>query len=226
MCGRYQTDFDNPKEFIKRYEIEGKLPDGIKTSYNVRPGTEQPVVLTHSPNHVELMQWGYIPGFARTQPTPRVLINVRSDSLLKPWMKHDLIAGRCIIPAKGFYEPKGPKGMKNRPQYFFKLKNDDYISFAGVYCEYAQTKGKKVRLFAIITTDPNEIVGKVHDRMPAILDKQNEDEWLNPDNVEHEQLIKLINPFPARLMESWPVSLRVNQWGQDDPDLIKQINSE
>jgi putative SOS response-associated peptidase YedK len=218
MCGRYSLEYDD-EQYVKRYDLVNDLK-GYKSSWNVRPETEQPVILTHSPNHVELMKWGYIPSFAEHQPKPLHLINVKFEGLSKGWVHKDFQFNRCIIGVSGFYEPKGEKGTKNRPQYYFSVKGEKYFSLAGIYREAKDSKGQTEKRFAIITIPPGDIVGKVHDRSPWILNKEDEETYLNPDNAEVEELFKLQRPFKGDL-QSWPVSLRVNQWGQDDPDLIK-----
>jgi len=221
MCGRYSLEYDDD-QYKKRYDLINELK-GFKSSYNIRPETEQPVILTHSPNHVELMKWGFIPGFAEHQEKPLHLINIKFEGLMKPWVHKNFQFNRCIIGVSGFYEPKGPKEMKHRPQYYFSVKGEKYFSLAGIYREYKNPKGHTENRYAIITISPGDVVGKVHDRSPWILNKEDEDAYLNPDNVEAEELFELNRPFKGKL-QSWPVSLRVNQWGQDDPELIKQEN--
>lgn len=224
-CGRYQFNFDNPQGFKDRFNIDGHFPKAkMRTSYNVKPGLEHPVIITNGGRSVELMTWGLIPFWSKS-PNSTNLINIRSDTIEhKGWANKYIQFQRINIPASGFYEPKGPKTLKNREQYYFRLKNEEYFAFAGLYSEYKVPSGSIIKSYAIITTEPNELMAPIHSRMPAILDKKSEEEWLNPDNVEKDLLVKFLKPYPASKMEGWHVSDRVKNPKNDDPDLIKQVN--
>lgn len=217
MCGRYQLDVD--EGFFKRYKLANKLD--IKTSYNIAPSQLQPTILQHSPNHVEMMYWGLIPFWEEKKEKPKGLINIRDDTLInKSWGHKYLQFQRCLVPATGFYEWK--RTQNEKIPYNFKLKDEKYFSFAGLYSEVENKEGS-VRCYAIITTDANEIMKSVHSRMPVILSKEDENIWLNPDNVEIDQLKKMLKPYSSDKMEKYPISSYVNNPSHNDPSILNSI---
>ena len=101
------------------------------------------------------------------------------------------------------------------------MKDTSIFAFAGLYDVWKDhNNGKEIHSYTIITTEPNEIVGKYHDRMPVILEKENERKWLNPD-IEAENLLPLLKPFPAGEMEEWEVGSEARNPRNDYPELIK-----
>ena len=223
MCGRYNLDFSDPREFTNRFKITNALPKSeLKTSYNIAPGQRQPVVIAQSPNILEIMLWGLIP-FWEKSVKPKGLINLRDDTILtKKWAHKYLQFQRCLIPASGFFEwGYAPEG---KMPYHFKLKNQAYFSFAGLYTDWKHPEsGKEIKSYAIITTSPNELLEKVHNRMPVILKEKDEDDWLNPDMVEIEKIKEFLHPYPSQEMEKTAVSKRVNSPSNNDRDVIKPV---
>lgn len=222
MCGRYNLDFSDPREFTDRFKISNTLPEvKLKTSYNIAPGQRQPVIITHRPNIIEIMLWGLIP-FWEKSDKPKGLINLRDDTILtKKWAHKYIQFQRCLIPASGFFEwSYTPEG---KIPYHFKVKNQTYFSFAGLYSDWKHPTGQEIKTYAIITTSANEMMEKVHSRMPVILKKEDEDPWLNPDMVEIENIKEFLKPFPRQEMEKIAVSKRVNNPFNNDPDVIKPL---
>lgn len=219
MCGRYSLNFDN--SFFDRFETTNRIE--LKPHFNVAPSQTMPVVLRHSPNHVELMKWGFVPHWEKGE-RPKALINLRDDTLLtKSWAKKYLETQRCIVPATGFFEWQKTEPGK-QPMYIH-LKDSSYFAFAGLYSVYTHPKtGDKVHTFAIITTSPNALMAPIHHRMPVILSPEAEETWLNPDVAEIEQLHPLLTPYPAVKMAAYPVSSRVNNPTQDTPLLIAALS--
>jgi len=110
------------------------------------------------------------------------------------------------------------------PWYLFQLKGGELFAFAGLYDVWEDKKtGERVERYTMITTEPNELVGKVHSRMPVILTKDEEDIWLNPDITEPEQLKPLLDPYPAEKMESWRVSDAAKNYRNDSPELTAPV---
>ena len=223
MCGRYNLDFSDPREFTNRFKISNRLPENkLKTSYNIAPGQKQPVITAHSPNLLEIMLWGLIPFWEKTEK-PTGLINLRDDTILvKKWAYKYLQFQRCLVPASGFFEwSYTPEG---KMPYHFKLKNQTYFSFAGLYTDWKHPRtGEQIKTYAIITTSPNELLEKVHNRMPVILRQKDEDAWLNPDMVEIENIREFLRPYPNQGMEKIAVSKKVNNPFNNYPDVIKPL---
>ncbi len=225
MCGRYgftseiadvKTRFDIERWLDKIYDKE--------ELYNIGPGTRNPVVVRRSPNSGLLMKWGWtwdVPWMEK----PLFIINARKDKLTtSKAYKKPFLFQRCIIPANFFYEWKAI-GKEKYP-YLFKCKDQKLFGFAGLYFTEKDAEGKEAEYYVIITTDANEIMQPIHHRMPVILDKEDEDTWLNPDNVEQEQLLPLLKQYSSDKMECYPVSQAVNSTRNDNGDLIKPIDSK
>jgi putative SOS response-associated peptidase YedK len=129
---------------------------------------------------------------------------------------------RCLVPATGFYE--WHKSQKPSQPYFFKLKHAELFTFAGLYDQWLDPKtNKEIQSYTIITTAANGVVGKSHQRMPVILQKEDEEEWVNPDIVEPERLLPLLKQYPNKEMEAYPVSTAVNRPTIDTGELIKLL---
>lgn len=223
MCGRYNLDFSDPREFTDRFKITNTLSKNeLRTSYNIAPGQKQPVIIAQSPNVLEIMLWGLIP-FWEKSDRPKGLINLRDDTLLsKKWAHKYLQFQRCLIPTSGFFE--WSYTPESKIPYHFKVKKQKYFSFAGLYTDWRHpTSGQEIKTYAIITTSPNELMEKVHNRMPVILKEKDEDAWLNPDLVEIENIKEFLHPYPAQNMEKIIVSKRVNNPFNNDPDVLKPL---
>ena len=222
MCGRYNLNLSNPEKFKERFEIEGELPL-FETRSNISPGQVLPVVVSHSPNSVELMVWGLVPFWEEKKEKPKALINVRDDTILsKSWAHKYLQFSRCLVPASGFFEWQ-TQGTAKQP-FNFRLKSGEYFGFAGLYSTYTHpTTGDEVKCYTIITTQPNDLLSSVHNRMPVILRREDEAAWLNPDTVEIEELTQYLKPYPADKMEGYMVDKRIGNPANDDPRLLMPI---
>jgi putative SOS response-associated peptidase YedK len=199
MCGRYEL-VDGERVFI-RFRVTGKaraIPDNV----DVRP-TQQ--VLTLQADHVlSLMQWGLIPSWAKDPRIGSKMINARAEGIeSKPSFKKPLRSQRCIIPASAFFEWKGNPGAKAK--YRIARKDGDLIGFAGLYEHWHNPNDPTVgelTTCTIITTQPNDVVAPIHNRMPVILLPDDEDHWLDPDMTEPEEIVSLLKPYPSELLEA------------------------
>lgn len=170
--------------------------------YNIAPTDAAPVVLAGEPRELALRTFGI-----KASWMDSALINIRAEGFpTKPFFQRFLKSSRCLIPADGFFEwtssPPVP-GTKKSPRtpIRFSLKDGELFGFAGVY----DPEG-----FAIITTEPNPLVGKVHNRMPVIVRREEEEVWLDPKITELHRLITILAPYPAGGMTSVEVSKAVN----------------
>jgi len=224
MCGRYGFAVD-PEELRWRYEVEGKIPT-FTPRYNVAPTQTMPVVVRHSPTAIALMRWGLLPFWAKDEKMAYKTFNARAETVAeKPSYRQALKEQRCLIPASGFYEWK-KTGEGKQPCWIF-LKEQPILSFAGPYSQWRDPEGTVIGTYTIITTEPNTLMAPIHNRMPVILTKEGEEEWLNPDETETERLTKLLIPYDDRAMDCYPVSTAVNSArGEDTKDLIRPMNSE
>ena len=203
MCGRYTvyTGFSNP-------------------NYNASPGQFLPVLINkdNKPT-LALMRWGLVPSWA--QDDKRAQINARAESVTeKPMFKPLLKRHRCLVPTNGFYEWGLRNGLKW--PFYFKLKNEDLFTFAGLYSEWDSPDGSSIPTYTIITTSANSLVKPVHDRMPSIIPASKQSSWLNPA-LSDNQLETLLEPISSDLMVFYPVSDLVNKSGLNTPELIKRL---
>ena len=223
MCGRYTLT--NPARLAQRFGAsQGQL--NLEVRYNVAPSQEMPVVLQDQTgsNKLELLKWGLIPFWSKEPKAPYSTINARAEGIAdKPAYRRPLRSQRCIIPADGFYEWLKTNGGKQ--PFFIHLKDEDVFGFAGLYDIYHTSEKEIIKTFTIITTEANEIMAPIHNRMPVILPRQHEAEWLDRTITDPVQITRLLQPFPSEWMELFPVSNLVNKPANDTPELLKTLNS-
>jgi len=225
MCGAYGFSVKDAKEVYDRFEVVNQLED-LKARWNVRPGQMNPVITSHSPNRISRMFWGLIPHWAKDKSFGYKTINARAETVAKlPTFREPLKRKRCIVPATGFYEPDKINFSKPPfPWHYFQLKDQKVFGIAGLYDVWKDREtGKEMHSYTIITTEPNEVVGEFHGRMPVILQKEDEETWLNPDISEPAQLLPLLKSYPSIKMETWPVGEAARNPRNDYPELIKPL---
>ena len=227
MCGAYGFSVNNAKEVYDRFAIVNTL-EGLKPRWNVRPGQLNPIITSQSPNQISRMFWGLIPRFAVDENYKYKSINAKAETVSRlASFREPFRRRRCIVPATGFYEPDKLHYAKPPfPWHYFQLKDQPLFGFAGIYDIWKDQKtGQKIQSYAIITTTPNTLVGNIHDRMPVILRKEDEETWLNPDLTEPEHLLPLLQPYPAERMEEWPVGDGARNPKNDSPEVLKPVRS-
>jgi len=225
MCGRYTQTHE--LAVLEEYFGFSAPETEISPRYNIAPGQYAPVIrLDHEGQRkLELMRWGLVPFWAKDESIGSRLINARSETLSeKPSFKQALKRRRCLILADGFYEwAKVPGGKQ---PYYLKLKDSAPFAFAGLYERWDKGEGETGTLknplytFTIVTTTPNAVVEPVHERMPVMLRREDEARWLNPE-AELDELLALLKPYAAEMMQSYPVSKQVNRPDNDEPGLIQ-----
>jgi len=202
MCGRYGL-ISGEKEISKRFEIK-EFKAEYRKNYNIAPTQKMPIVVRQSPNSIKLEYWGFTLGWSN-----KILINAQAEKLAvsRVWKKA-FLESRCIVPADYFFEWK--KTTEGKKPYLIRLKNQKLMGFAGLILSYIDDKGKDRQGFVIITTKPNSLMKKIHNRMPVILRIEDEDEWLNPDNSEIELLEKMLLPISSDEMQCYEINTLVN----------------
>lgn len=223
MCGRFTLT--EPQKIEKRFETSNKLPL-LEPNYNVAPSFTMPIITKNSPNKAIMAKWGFLPVWEYKKSKPFGLINIRSETCKeKPYFKNVLLSSRCLIPATGFYEWKEMK-LENKPEkfpFYITLKDQELFSFAGVYAMYEDAEKKPQYYFAILTSEPNTFMKDIHRRMPVILEKKEEEKYLDPHNKDFDSLYKLITTqYPSDKMKAYPVSKAVNSPRNNSKDLIKE----
>ena len=152
------------------------------------------------------------------------MINARAETLSeKPSFRTALKKRRCIIPADGFYEWQ-KLGKVKQPVHIV-LKSREPFGFAGLWEHWKSPEGEEILTCTIITTEANELLKAVHDRMPVILTREAEDVWLDPKIQEPEKLLPLLKQYPPEAMEYYPVSRQVNSPAVDEPGNIERVKT-
>jgi putative SOS response-associated peptidase YedK len=188
----------------------------VAARYNIAPSQEILAVRdTDGDRELSFLAWGLIPSWSKE---PKGNINARAETLLeKPSFREAFKHRRCLIPADGFYEWK--KEANGKQPYYFQLKDGGLFAFAGIWEEWRQGESEATTC-AIITTQPNELLSPVHNRMPAILHERNYDEWLHGSASEAQSLLV---PYPVTEMQGYPVGRKVNAPVADSAELIKPM---
>jgi len=228
MCGAYGLSVRNIQNLIDRFDIVNAL-DNFKPRWNIRPGQSNPVIVNQGDKEIELMVWGLLPHFAADEQYKYKTINAKAETVDKlPTFRHSFVKKRCLVPATGFYEPDKINFVKQPyPWHYFKMKDNSIFSFAGLYDVWKdKNNGKEIHSYSIITTVPNTIVGKYHDRMPVILEKGEEDIWLNPDIDDANQLRPLLKPFPDDKLEEWEVGAKARNPINDSSEVIEPLKNK
>ncbi len=218
MCGRYTLA--NPEDLHERFETTNALDD-LTPHYNIAPGQAMPVVTRNSPNRLEIMRWGLVPVWATDIRIGYRMINARAETVReKPAFRSSFKSRRCLVPISGYYEWK--KEGANKQPYYYRLKKEALITLAGLTAQWYDDHGNELQTFTIITTAANSLASEVHDRMPVILTKKDEDIWLDPLTPlpVAEQLLK---PFDPDRMESFPVSSDVGNPRNNTSSLINSL---
>src|SRR5207244_4351381 len=135
--------------------------------------------------------------------------------------KRPLTSQRCLVVADGFYEWR-KVGSRKIPM-FIHLKSKEPFGFAGLYDTWHSPDGEAVTSCTIITADANELVAPIHDRMPVIIPKRQQQAWLDPDNRDLVKLLSLLEPLPARQLEAYEVSRLVNTPANNSPECIAPV---
>ncbi len=221
MCGRYAIVLAGDGTLQRRFSLE-ELRDDPQLRFNVAPTQTLPVITRNSPNRVEMMRWGLIPSWAKDAAIGSKMINARAETVAeKPAFRRPLRSQRCLVPATGFYEWQRD-GDRKTP-HFIHLPGEPLFAFAGLYDAWRDPDGQTVKTYTILTTEPNDLMASIHNRMPVILRREDEDEWLDPNNTKPEHLLPLLRPYPAGAMAAYPVSRSVNSVRNDAPGLLERL---
>jgi putative SOS response-associated peptidase YedK len=192
--------------------------------WNAAPSQELLVIRrNHKTGEVSLdpLRWGLIPHWCTDPAGGRKPINAKCETVRDlPSFRDAYCTRRCIVPVNGFFDWKAIKGQKAKQPYAIAMRDRAPFGIAGIWENRKEpASGDWIRTFAIITTDSNELVADIHDRMPVILAPHDCARWLSGEPDPRD----LMRPFPAQLMRMWPISTRVNKPENDDPSILDPI---
>lgn len=220
MCGRF-TLTTNLGAIAARFGVSRFLEE-VGPRYNIAPTQTVIVVNDDGTRRLTQMRWGLIPSWAKDPAIGNRMINARAETVAtKPAFRVALRKRRGLIPADGFYEWQ-PVGRRKQPVRIV-LKTREPFGFAGLWESWTSPEGEESRSCTIITTEANELLTPIHDRMPVILNHDAEAVWLDPTIQDSARLLPLLRPYPSEEMEIYQVSTRVNNPDRDGPECIKPL---
>ncbi len=228
MCGRY-TLVTYHDQLVEEFDLLDA--PGLPPRFNIAPTQMVPVVRVpagQAQRQLDMVRWGLIPRWAKDPAVGNRMINARSEeAAVKPAFHSALRWQRCLVPCSGFYEwkalnDKPARGKKKQKQPYYICRRDEGLfAFAGLWERWESPAVGTIESCTILTTEPNELVRPLHDRMPVIVGHADYGLWLDPAVREVEALEPLFRPFPTDDLVIHPVSTRVNNASFDDPSCIE-----
>ncbi|NMG11001.1 SOS response-associated peptidase [Brasilonema sp. UFV-L1] len=222
MCGRF-TLIQTAEALYQIFHVE-KIPD-LEPQYNIAPTQMIGAVLYNQASEqreFQKLRWGLIPSWSKEARIGMKLINARAETVAeKPAFRSAFKYRRCLVLADGFYEWQLQNAQ--RKPYYFRLQEEKVFGFAGLWEQWKSSEDDEITSCTILTTQANELVQPVHERMPVILQEQDYDVWLNPEVQTPQLLQHLLHPYPSEAMTAYPVSKIVNSPKHNIPDCIKPL---
>jgi len=220
MCGRFNL-FSELQVIAERFEAEQEGLT-VEPRYNIAPGQNITVVIAEeNKRKLAVLRWGLIPNWAKDPKIGYKTINARAETVdIKPTFKGLLKRKRCLIAADGFYEWK--KENKKKQPYHIHLKNKEPFAFAGLYDVWGNGS-EVIQTCTIITTEANELMEGIHDRMPVILTKENEKIWLDENIKETARLKSVLVPYEAAFMNAYPIASFVNNASNEGQEILNSL---
>lgn len=225
MCGRFTltADINTLQETFPWVTI----PSGMAPRFNIAPSQPVAVVANDGANKLDFFVWGLIPSWAKDPSIGSRMINARAETLAeKPSFRNAFRRRRCLVLADGFFEwqkiQEPGNRLRKQPMYL-QLADGRPFAFAGLWESWNSPDGSNILSCAIITTQPNELMASIHDRMPVILPEESYRDWLQPGEVNTSSLVKLLAPYQAGPMKAYPVSTIVNNPVNDLPATIQPL---
>jgi len=238
MCGRF-TLATPASEWAALFRLD-EIPD-VEPRFNIAPTQDVAVVRAPAglrehpglhlappgspvPREIATMRWGLIPRWAREIGSGQPLINARSETVAeKPSFRDSYRERRCLVVADGFYEWQAA-GRHKQP-YWIGLPGGQPFGFAGLWDRWKAEDGHTIESCTILTTDANESLRALHDRMPVIVAPEQFDMWMDPDTIPWE-LEPLLSPYPGDDVEFYPVTTRVNYVANDDALCMEPMQTQ
>ena len=222
MCGRF-TLTTRPDDLWARFGIDTGDLD-ITPKYNIAPTQDVLTVVNRGQVRAQMMRWGLIPFWAKDVKIGNRMINARAESVVeKSSFREVFQRRRCLVVADGFYEWR--KDGKLRIPMRVTLNSSEAFGFAGLWETWKAPGGELFRSCTIVTTVANSLLAPVHDRMPVILSKEAEAQWLDTSITDTAELRELLLPYPSSEMRLYRVSPVVNSPHVDTSDCISPVPS-
>jgi putative SOS response-associated peptidase YedK len=220
MCGRFTLTRQDRRELAQLLGVDENDLRDYRPRYNIAP-TDQHFIVTskYEQRTVRPASWGLVNTWPTDNSRASQCINAKVESLQeRTTFREAFLRRRCIVPADGFYEWRGPKTQ--REPVWIHPTDSGLLLFAGLYESWQPKPGQWQRTFTIITTSANELIKSIHDRMPAILDERMAEDWMNPQEPNPERLKSILVPASEKKLAISPASPLVNNVKNDGPELL------
>ncbi|MEO3887364.1 SOS response-associated peptidase [Nonomuraea sp. B5E05] len=198
---------------------------------------------------LRILKWGLVPAWAKDPSIGSRLINARAETLAeKPSYRRAFAKRRCLLPADGYFEwmpvepertnpdgesegrsGRGHKQGKKKQPYFIHPADGGVLAMAGLY-EFWKDPSRAdddplqwLVSCTVITTDAEDHLGRIHDRMPMMIERDRWAEWLDPKLTDTERASELLVPAESGRLTAYAVSTDVNNVRNNGPDLIKPL---
>ena len=255
MCGRYASS-RRPEDLVEEFEVEqAELPAALPADYNVAPTKEVYAVLERPPRperdrpqqrQLRVLTWGLVPSWAKDPSVGSRMINARVETVAeKPAYRKAFAARRCLLPADGYFEwytpesdaaedrpPEAPRGKPRKQPFFIRPADGSVLAMAGLYEIWrdptrAEDDPARFRwTCTVLTTSAEDDLGRIHDRMPLLVDREEYGAWLDPTVSEPDALRRLLVPAAPGRLEAYPVSTLVNNVKNNGPELVTPLAAD
>lgn len=221
MCGRFSL-IANIRELEERFGFTAEGFD-LGPSFNVAPTQSVITVRAHEVNRVATpMRWGLVPSWAKDISIGNKMINARAETVSeRPSFRAAFKRRRCLVLADGFYEWQ--KVGKSKVPMRIGLKSGEPFAFAGLWEVWKSPDGEDILSCTIITTNANEFMQSIHERMPVILPPDAEEAWTDPEFDDSDGLQALLKPYDPEVMTAYEVSTLVNSPRNNAPEVIEPV---
>lgn len=246
MCGRYASS-RRPEDLVEEFDIvESRIPDVLEADYNVAPTKEVYAVVERPPSkesdeppqrQLRVLTWGLVPSWAKDASIGNRLINARMETVAeKPAYKRAFATRRCLLPADGYFEwyptqQTTKAGQPRKQPFFVRPRDHGILAMAGLYeiwRDPAKADDAPDRFrwtCTVITTDAEDALGDIHERMPLMVDRERWGAWLDP-RVQGAELLDLLEPAAPGRLEAYPVSALVSNVRNNGPELLEPLPLE
>ena len=220
MCGRYL--FISPLEAVQRMFKFDQMSN-LAPNYNVAPTHEMPIVRRKQGDQgteLVIARWGLIPHWAKDMKIAYSTINARSETAAnKPAFRDAFKKRRCLVVADGYYEFMWRRDGEEKTPYLIQPRNGGPMAFAGLWSTWRPADGDEIMSYTIMTTEPNEFMAKIHNRMPVILSIDDHDRWFDLDTDPTD----ILKPCPSDSLKAHRVDMRVGNVKNNDAGLIEAV---
>jgi putative SOS response-associated peptidase YedK len=223
MCGRYTLS--TPSDLLSDlFQLE--RASALTPRFNIAPTQEAPVVRRDPESggrRLDLLKWGLVPFWAKDPSIGNRMINARAETVAeKPAYRASFRKRRCLVIADGFYEWKATGGPKQ--PFFFHRVDGHPFAMAGLWDRWEKAGSSALESFTILTTEANEVVAPVHNRMPVLLEDSASDQWLDSEFQDTGSLARLLVPAPTAVLQATPVTTFVNNPANEGPQCVEPVD--